>query len=226
MIKSKTLGSAAGIQYQGVIDKSESIGVQSLSNAVIIGRFRRGRMDKPFKVTIDNYKALLGREPSNPSYMAVNDAFERGVSTVYVLRVGNKTEDYMMLINDAYRNAVSDGFSGTQKAWLDSLVGRDGANAYDIAVLDGFLGTQAEWLDSLDGKDGLSAYDIAVSNGYQGTLQQWIAFISVEHTKVVGAFGVSTDDAVSQKFMTDTIDQTIGDIAALLDLVNGEQPAP
>lgn len=88
MIESKTLGSAVGIQYQGVIDKSEGTDLPSLANGVIVGKFKRGRMDKPFKVTAANYQALLGRDPSNPSYLAVEDAFKRGVSEVSILRVG------------------------------------------------------------------------------------------------------------------------------------------
>lgn len=88
MIESKTLGSAAGIQYQGVIDKSEGTSLPSLANGVIIGRFKRGRMDKPFKVTSKNYRSLLGYDPSNPSYLVVEDAFKRGVSEISILRVG------------------------------------------------------------------------------------------------------------------------------------------
>ncbi|MGP5192908.1 hypothetical protein ACTXJO_04620 [Psychrobacter celer] len=88
MIESKTLGSAAGVQYQGVIDKSETTPLPSLANGVIAGRFKRGRMDKPFKVTASNYKALLGHDPSNPSYLAVEDAFKRGISEVSILRTG------------------------------------------------------------------------------------------------------------------------------------------
>ena len=88
MIESKTLGSAAGIQYQGVIDKTETNSLPSLSNGVITGRFKRGRMDKPFKVTASNYQALLGRDPSNPNYLAVEDAFKRGISEVSILRTG------------------------------------------------------------------------------------------------------------------------------------------
>lgn len=88
MIESKTLGSAAGVQYQGVIDKTETNSLPSLANGVIVGRFKRGRMDKPFKVTASNYKALLGHDPSNPSYLAVEDAFKRGISEVSILRVG------------------------------------------------------------------------------------------------------------------------------------------
>lgn len=89
MIESKTLGSAAGIQYQGVIDKTETNSLPSLANGVITGRFKRGRMDKPFKVTASNYQALLGRDPMNPSYLAVEDAFKRGVSEVSILRIGD-----------------------------------------------------------------------------------------------------------------------------------------
>ena len=89
MIESKTLGSAAGVQYQGVIDKTETNSLPSLANGVIVGRFKRGRTDKLFKVTAANYQALLGRDPSNPSYMAVEDAFKRGISEVSILRVGS-----------------------------------------------------------------------------------------------------------------------------------------
>ena len=89
MIESKTLGSAAGVQYQGVIDKTETNSLPSLSNGVITGRFKRGRMDKPFKVTASNYQALLGRDPMNPSYLAVEDAFKRGISEVSILRTGS-----------------------------------------------------------------------------------------------------------------------------------------
>ena len=89
MIESKTLGSAAGVQYQGVIDKTETDSLPSLSNGVITGRFKRGRMDKPFKVTAKNYQALLGRDPSNPNYLAVEDAFKRGISEISILRTGS-----------------------------------------------------------------------------------------------------------------------------------------
>ena len=88
MIESKILGSAVGIQRGDVIDKSETTVLPSLANGVITGCFKRGRMDKPFKVTTANYQALLGHDPSNPSYLAVEDAFKLGVSEISVLRVG------------------------------------------------------------------------------------------------------------------------------------------
>ncbi|MGP4716905.1 hypothetical protein ACTXGL_09740 [Psychrobacter sp. T6-6] len=91
MIESKTLGSAAGIQYQGVIDKTETASLPALANGVVIGKFKRGRMDKPFKVTASNYQALLGRDPTNPNYLVVEDAFKRGISEVNILRTGGGT---------------------------------------------------------------------------------------------------------------------------------------
>lgn len=88
MIESNILGAAVGIQNQGVIDKTEGTSLPSTGNAVIVGKFKRGRMDKAFVVTKDNYKALLGHDPSNASYQAVEDVFNRGVSQVSVRRVG------------------------------------------------------------------------------------------------------------------------------------------
>ena len=88
MIETQILGSAVGIQRQKVIDKTESTPLPSLTNGVIIGRFKRGRLDKPFTVTSENYQALLGRDPKNASYLAVEDAFKRGISEVKIMRVG------------------------------------------------------------------------------------------------------------------------------------------
>lgn len=89
MIESNMLGSAVGIQNQGVTDKSEGVSLPSLSNGIVVGKFKRGRTDKPFLVTRSNYKALLGHDANNPSYMAVQDAFERGVGQLHILRSGD-----------------------------------------------------------------------------------------------------------------------------------------
>ena len=88
MIETKILGDAVGIQRGDVIDKSETTVLPSLANGVITGHFKRGRMDKTFKVTAKNYKALLGYDPSNPSYLAVEDAFKNGVNELSILRTG------------------------------------------------------------------------------------------------------------------------------------------
>ena len=88
MIQSKILGEAAGVQYQGVKEESEINQSGGLTTGCFIGRFKRGFMGKPFAVTATNFQALLGYDPSNPDYLAVEDAFSRGIPSLKVLRVG------------------------------------------------------------------------------------------------------------------------------------------
>ncbi|WP_230657807.1 hypothetical protein [Psychrobacter sp. I-STPA10] len=89
MIETKILGAAVGIQRGDVIDKTESTSLPPSNSAVIVGKFKRGRMDKPFRVTANNYQALLGHDPSNDSYNTVEDTLKQGVSEVWVQRVGS-----------------------------------------------------------------------------------------------------------------------------------------
>ena len=88
MIQSKILGEAAGIQYQGVKDESEVNQTGGLTTGYFVGRFKRGFMSKPFAVTATNFQALLGYDPSNPDYLAVEDAFSRGIPSLQVVRLG------------------------------------------------------------------------------------------------------------------------------------------
>ncbi|WP_410472121.1 hypothetical protein ACGTJS_11110 [Faucicola mancuniensis] len=88
MIETKILDEAVGIQYQGVTDLSETSNVASLTKATIVGRFKRGVVGRPFKVTRDNYQALLGFDSSNADYLAVEDAFARRITELTVMRIG------------------------------------------------------------------------------------------------------------------------------------------
>lgn len=70
----------------------------------------------------------------------------------------------------AYEIAKNNGFKGSEKKWLNSLVGKDGESiigrpgkdganglsAYEIAKQKGFNGSEKDWLDSLKGRDGLN----------------------------------------------------------------------
>ncbi|MCH2003671.1 MULTISPECIES: hypothetical protein [Acinetobacter] len=82
----KVLREQSGIQFQGVQDKSEADPRDTLSNAVFTGIFKRGRFDKPMKVTSGNIRAKLGYDPSNLAYMAVEDCLKTGVPFVWVQR--------------------------------------------------------------------------------------------------------------------------------------------
>jgi hypothetical protein len=101
--------------------------------------------------------------------------------------------------------AGADGTNGTDgAAGIDGTNGADGASAYQLAVTNGFVGTEAAWLTSLEGvpgadgtngtdgaagadgtngidgtngSDGASAYQLAVTNGFTGTEAAWLTAI-------------------------------------------------
>lgn len=77
----------------------------------------------------------------------------------------------------AYQIAVDNGFSGDEKTWLESLVGKQGEQGIQGPQgeqgpqgLQGETGPQGE-----KGDDGKSAYDIAKSEGFSGTTEEWLA---------------------------------------------------
>lgn len=88
MTVTKVLQEQTGIQYSGVQDKSEADPRDSLSNALFLGIFKRGRFDKPFKVTKETLRAKIGYDPENPYYIAVEDALEDGAPYIYLQRIG------------------------------------------------------------------------------------------------------------------------------------------
>lgn len=88
MINSKTLRRAVGIS-QDDVSGNASPNVPSINQqSVIVGRFKRGRTDKPFKVNSKNFKALLGDDQTNPSFLAIQDAFDAGADFLWVMRIG------------------------------------------------------------------------------------------------------------------------------------------
>lgn len=87
MFKTLIAGEAPSIQYQGVDDRSESRVVRLPANGVILGKFRRGRIDKPMWITTTNIRARLGFEPENPAYLAVADALDMGIGGVWVMNI-------------------------------------------------------------------------------------------------------------------------------------------
>ena len=88
MIQANIIDQASGIQTQPTIDRSEATSPPSTSTAVIVGKFKRGIVGRPFVVTNTTYKAILGYDPMNPSYLAVEDAFNLGINKLSVLRTG------------------------------------------------------------------------------------------------------------------------------------------
>ena len=87
----KLLGEAVGIQFTGTRDETGTNPILGLIDGLIVGRFRRGRMDKPMRITQQNIRAELGYQPNNKFYRAVQDALDQ-FPFVWVLRVGSFEE--------------------------------------------------------------------------------------------------------------------------------------
>jgi hypothetical protein len=83
----KVLGEAVGIQLRAVENKSGLAVIGRLTNGLIIGKFMRGRTDKPMLIDQKTIRGRLGFEPNNPFYQAVQDALDTGIPSVWVLRV-------------------------------------------------------------------------------------------------------------------------------------------
>jgi len=88
MNTTKILGEAVGIQSRGVVDKTEAQTRERLTSAMIVGRFMRGRTDKPMTIHQGNIRGQLGYEPNNLDYIAVQDCLDTGFPSIQVLRIG------------------------------------------------------------------------------------------------------------------------------------------
>ena len=93
MNTTKILGEAIGIQSQGTVDKTETQTKEGLTSALIVGRFKRGRVDKPMTIHKGNIRGQLGYDPTNIDYQAVQDCLDTGVPSIQVLRVGGMIVD-------------------------------------------------------------------------------------------------------------------------------------
>ena len=93
MKTTKILGEAVGIQRQDIIDRTEEQTTDSLTGAVILGRFKRGRLDAPMEIHQGNIRGQLGYDPKNPDYIAVQDCLDTDVPSVQVLRISEQGEE-------------------------------------------------------------------------------------------------------------------------------------
>lgn len=82
------IGEAVGIQRQPLIDRTEAQRNEGLTSALMVGQFRRGRVDQPMTIHQGNIQGQLGYDPLNPYYIAVQACLDTGVPSVQVLRVG------------------------------------------------------------------------------------------------------------------------------------------
>ncbi|WOE40051.1 hypothetical protein [Acinetobacter chinensis] len=77
-----------GIQKRKIIDRTEVQTVQSITDATIVGQFRRGVLGEMI-IHQGNIRGELGYDPTNPDYIAVQSCLDAGIPSVKVIRVGN-----------------------------------------------------------------------------------------------------------------------------------------
>lgn len=109
MNTTKILGEAAGIQYQGIADQSESSPATRLVDGVIIGDFGRGRTDQPMLIAKDSL-ARLG-DKSKAAYQVVADCLDAGVPSVWVMRIAPPVIENAWLWDDGQSVLWDDGQS-------------------------------------------------------------------------------------------------------------------
>jgi len=86
----KVLGEAPNIQFSGVEDKSGTNPILGVTNGLISGTFRRGRLDKPMRITNANIRAELGYDNDSPFYQAVQNDLDT-FDFVWVQRIATAT---------------------------------------------------------------------------------------------------------------------------------------
>ena len=90
----RQLGSQPGVQLNPIKDRTQGgvLGVFDQTVA-LVGRFTRGRIDKPFRVNRNNFQALLGKPASinvsllNEAYVQAYEALQRGARELVVHRL-------------------------------------------------------------------------------------------------------------------------------------------
>ena len=81
-----------GIQKRKIIDRTEVQTVQSITDATIVGQFRRGVLGEMI-IHQGNIRGELGYDPTNPDYIAVQSCLDAGIPSVKVIRIGGGEND-------------------------------------------------------------------------------------------------------------------------------------
>lgn len=90
----RQLGSQPGIQLNPLKDRTDGFALGVFDQtAALIGRFTRGRIDKPFRINKGTLRALLGKPESisisalNEAYVHAYEALQRGAREIIVQRL-------------------------------------------------------------------------------------------------------------------------------------------
>lgn len=90
----RQLGSQPGVQLNPIVDRTQSASLGVFDQTVaLVGRFTRGRIDRPFRVNLSNIDTLLGKAQSitlsllNEARVQAYEALQRGARELVVSRL-------------------------------------------------------------------------------------------------------------------------------------------
>ncbi|MGA8882810.1 MAG: hypothetical protein WB445_04215 [Acinetobacter sp.] len=156
MNTTKILGEAVSIQRQDILDRTEEQTAEGLTGAVILGRFKRGRVDAPMAIHQGNIRGQLGHDPKNLDYIAVQDCLDMGVPSVQVLRIANDDNQCTIApVEVKVKNFIEDA-GGKEYAIFYSIDGMPRLHQLDAANVtfqEGSYLNVAEMLNNFYGVD-------------------------------------------------------------------------
>jgi hypothetical protein len=148
---------------------------------MVVGFFKRGRLDRPMTITKSNIRGLLGYDPKNLDYVSVQDALDTGVPSIQVMRIINRYEGIPIGCADATSKMgaqiLTDG--GTYRAFVnDVLFGnsnifRDDSFKDWLMLVHGVVFTPVDeaWqpVANVNGR-----YDLAVGARFENTSSNYV----------------------------------------------------
>lgn len=196
-----SLKNEAGVQFDEVIligeDDKQVVGL-------IAGQFKRGRMDKPMTVTLENIRSVLGHDPRNPDYVAIVDVLTFGIPSVQVMRI------------------AGDFYSYDHLEYGPWILGEN------IEVLGtGVARYSAYKTNNLTTYDSHADFDLSTAlfrSFHDADMQQWQAFTLVNNytwlndwyvTDVAASFGASVRVSGKKHLVADGIKQVADGIATI-----------
>ena len=141
-ITQKLIGESVGIQFTGTRDETGTNPILGLTDGLIVGQFRRGRTDKPMRITQQNIRAELGYQPNNKFYQAVQNTLDNflHVDVLRVGEVGSSQEVINATYDNFYQTMTVTGAAGLFVETKDpngnvigsGIIGSDGTVTYTL----------------------------------------------------------------------------------------------
>lgn len=194
----KALNNKSGVENLGVQIQPDDETIEPMANVVFVGIFKRGRVDQPFQVTEANYRAVLGYDPRNKVFQAIEDAFKTGISSVWVQRVAN--------ISDKENNAP----------WGDWVLNSGVVITGGMARYTGYKTNGYKYFDSFADID---LTDAIIRSFHDDDMQQWQGFLDAVND-LIGSVDWVLDPANNRVIYHEKVEQPP---LPLIYLYDGEQ---